>query len=108
MTLGAVIEKEFAGSQKAFAKKAGIDEGQLSKYLAAERGEEQGQMPSAENLARIEKTTGGRIGAAHWAKVKARLLSLRKQAAGGHAARGRTQRRGRCSDPVAADLTTIR
>jgi transcriptional regulator with XRE-family HTH domain len=79
MTLGTVIKERFGDSQKAFAKAAGIDEGQLSKYLAAERGEEQGQTPSAENLARIEKATKGKVGSAHWARVKARLRALRER-----------------------------
>lgn len=78
MTLGTVIKEKFGGSQKAFAKAAGIDAGQLSKYLAAERQEEQGQTPSAENIVRIEKATDGKVGAAHWAKVAARLRVLRE------------------------------
>jgi transcriptional regulator with XRE-family HTH domain len=79
MTLGSVIAEDFGGSQRKFAQKAGVDEGQLSKYLAAERGDEHGQVPSADNIARIEKTSKGRVGAAHWAQVKARLRVARER-----------------------------
>lgn len=72
MTLSSVIERDFGGSQRAFAQAAKIDEGQLSKYLAAERGEEKGQRPSADNIARIEKATHGQITAAHWFALKRR------------------------------------
>lgn len=78
MNLGTVIKQDFGGSQRAFAEKAGIDEGQLSKYLAAERGEEKGQLPSAENLAAIERASGGRITSAHWAKVAAARAARRR------------------------------
>ncbi len=70
MNLATVIASSFGGSQRAFAHAAGIDEGQLSKYLAAERGEDAGQRPSADNVARIEKATHGQITAAHWAALK--------------------------------------
>jgi transcriptional regulator with XRE-family HTH domain len=72
MTLADVIAKDFKGSQRAFAAAAGIDEGQLSKYLAAERGEPKGQRPSADNIFRIERATGGRITAAYWSELKQR------------------------------------
>lgn len=65
MTLAEFIEKRHAGNQLAFATAAGVDPGQLSKYLARERGEH-GSLPSAANVARIEAATGGRIGASHW------------------------------------------
>ncbi len=70
--LGSFIAKEFNGSQRAFAAAAGLNEGQLSKYLAAERGEPQGQRPSADNIARIEQATRGRITAAYWFELKKR------------------------------------
>ncbi len=72
MTLADVIQKDFRGSQRAFALEAGIDEGQLSKYLAAERGEPKGQRPSADNIARIERASGGRITARYWSELKQR------------------------------------
>lgn len=71
-SLASVINASYGGSQRAFAQAAGVNEGQLSKYLAAERGEEQGQRPSADNIARIEKATGGLIGAAYWLELKER------------------------------------
>jgi len=72
MTLASIIAADFGGSQKAFAEKSGVDEGQLSKYLAAERGEPKGQRPSADNVARIEKATGGRISSSYWFALKQR------------------------------------
>lgn len=71
-SLAAVIEEQFGGSQRSFAQKAGLNEGQLSKYLAAERGDPKGQRPSADNVARIERATEGRIGAAHWLGLRER------------------------------------
>lgn len=71
MTLLAFIKKFHSGSQASFAEAAGIDKGQLSKYLRAERGEPGGSRPGADNIARIEKATGGKITALHWSKLRA-------------------------------------
>jgi transcriptional regulator with XRE-family HTH domain len=69
MTLTEYIRAHFGGSQRSFAKSVGIDPGQLSRYLKLERGEPGGSKPSADSLAKIEKVTGPRFGAAYWSKI---------------------------------------
>jgi DNA-binding transcriptional regulator YdaS (Cro superfamily) len=77
-TLSAIIALRFGGSQQAFAKKAGIDPGQLSRYLKLERGELGGSKPSADNVARIESATDGAIAAAHWGRLGRKPVRFRR------------------------------
>lgn len=70
MTLAELIAGSYGGSQRAFAQAQGIDEGQLSKYLAAERGGANAQVPSAGTIAKIQRASGGEITAEHWEKFE--------------------------------------
>jgi transcriptional regulator with XRE-family HTH domain len=68
VTLRSFIDKNFGGSQAAFADKAGLDRGRLSNYLRAERGEGGGR-PNADSLAKIEKHAGPEFGSSYWSKI---------------------------------------
>jgi transcriptional regulator with XRE-family HTH domain len=78
VTLADHIREHFGNRQCAFAERAGVDEGQLSKYLRAERGEPGGQRPSADNIARIEAAAGSAFGSAYWARLKTSKQQKRK------------------------------